>query len=290
MAHFLFVDESGGLGQESPYFVLAGIAVEDRDLWNLVLALQEAEIRIFGRRYTSGSRELKAKKILKKKTFRLAQLPLNVSEEEQRALSKKALDAGYTAGRLELAALSKAKLQYTREALDICARFHCKAFASIVHKNSPAPNPRLLRKDYAYLFERFSYYLEDIAPASLGIIVFDELEKSQSHILVDQMDTYFKRTAKGRQRASYIIPEPFFVHSDLTTGIQLADMVAYIISWGLRFEGMTEPQRPELKEFADQVVRLRARAVREVGGNPNYPIWSFAVIADLRSKDEQDRG
>ncbi len=123
MAHFLFVDESGG--QEAPFHVLAGITVEDRDLWNLVLALQEAEIRIFGRRYTSNDRELKAKKLLKTKTFRLAQLPLNVSEAEQQALAKKALDAGASAERQELAALAKAKLKYTQEALDICARFHC---------------------------------------------------------------------------------------------------------------------------------------------------------------------
>ena len=285
MAHFLFIDESGG--QESPFDVLAGIAVEDRDLWNLVSALQEAEIRIFGRRYTSGERELKATKLLKTKTFRLAQWPLTVSDEEQRELAKKALDAGDSARRPELAALSRAKLKYTQEALDICARFRCKAFASIVHKNSPAPNPAHLRKDYAYLFERFFYYLEDKDQSSSGIIVFDELEKSQSHVLVDQMDNYFKRTAKGRQRASRIVPEPFFVHSDLTTGIQLADIVAYVISWGLRFEGMNEPNRPELKGFADQVVRLRAQAVREVGGNPNYVIWSFAVISDLRPRGDQ---
>ena len=47
--------------QASPYEVLAGVAVEDRDLWNLVLALQEAELRIFGGRYTSGSREIRAR-------------------------------------------------------------------------------------------------------------------------------------------------------------------------------------------------------------------------------------
>ena len=101
MTYFLFIDESGG--QESPFDVLAGVAVEDRDLWNLVLALQEAEIRIFGRRYTNGERELKAKKILKTKTFRLAQLSLNVSEDEQSRLAKKALDYGDLAGRQELA-------------------------------------------------------------------------------------------------------------------------------------------------------------------------------------------
>ncbi|MFQ5615791.1 MAG: DUF3800 domain-containing protein [Anaerolineales bacterium] len=40
-----------------------------------------------------------------------------------------------------------------------------------------------------------------------------------------------------------ITPEPFFVHSDLTTGVQLADLVAYLISWGFRTGDMTRPLR-----------------------------------------------
>ena len=40
--------------------------------------------------------------------------------------------------------------------------------------------PHLLRKDYAYLFERFYYSLEDKEASPAGIIVFDELEKSLS--------------------------------------------------------------------------------------------------------------
>ena len=50
---------------------------------------------------------------------------------------------------------------------------------------------RGLRKDYAYLFERFFYFLEDNAAREQGIVVFDELEKSQSHLLIDQMHRYF---------------------------------------------------------------------------------------------------
>ncbi len=34
MSYMLFIDESGRDLRESPYAVLAGIAVEDRDLWN----------------------------------------------------------------------------------------------------------------------------------------------------------------------------------------------------------------------------------------------------------------
>jgi hypothetical protein len=287
MAYFLFVDESGQDHRESPYEVLAGVAVEDRDLWNLIKALQDAEVRHFGRRYTSDDSELKAKKLLKRKTFRQAK-QMVITEDEVRAGAKRCLDSGSQAGRLEQTALALAKLNYVREAFDICSRFRCKAFAIAVDRKSPTPSPQHLRKDYAYLFERFFYFLEDVDSTSSGIVVFDELEKSQSHILLDQMDWYFEFTAKGRQRASQIIPEPFFVHSDLTTGIQLADLVAYVISWGVRFEGMNEPAREELKSFAEQVCRLRHRAVREVNGNSNFGIWSFAFITDLRPRDEQD--
>ena len=70
MAYFLFIDESGQDRRESPYEVLAGVAIEDRDLWNLLQTIQEAEIRLFGERYSGGSRELKAKKLLKRKVFR----------------------------------------------------------------------------------------------------------------------------------------------------------------------------------------------------------------------------
>jgi hypothetical protein len=87
-----------------------------------------------------------------------------------------------------------------------------------------------LRKDYAYLFERFFYFLEDTDQNASGIVVFDELEKSKSHLLLQQMDRYFKRTNKGQQRAAQIIPELFFVHSELTTGVQLADIAAYLLS------------------------------------------------------------
>lgn len=52
MGYFLFVDESGQDHRDSPYEVLAGLAVEDRDLWNLVKALTDVEILVFGRRYT----------------------------------------------------------------------------------------------------------------------------------------------------------------------------------------------------------------------------------------------
>ena len=102
------------------------------------------------------------------------------------------------------------------------------------------------------------------------------------------MDRYFKLTARGRQRSSQILPEPLFVHSDLTTGIQLADLVAYTISWGVRFKGMDAPVRPELRQLAQRVTQLRHHSIREVNQTPNFGVWSLAYIRDLRSKEERD--
>jgi hypothetical protein len=285
MSYFLFIDESGHDHGDSPYEVLAGVAIEDQNLWNLIQAIQQAELRNFGTRYSAQENELKGKRLLKKKVFRHAvQLP-EIELRERQTLARKCLEKGDTAGRRELTALAQAKLAYVSEVFDITARFRCKAFASIVLKNAPAPptSGHHLRKDYAYLFERFYYFLEDVSPDAQGIIVFDERERSESHILIDQLDNYFKRSSKGRQRAGRIIPEPFFVHSDLTTGIQIADLIAYIVSWSFRTNQLTEPRREELAPFASQVAGLRCRAIREVEGNTQFVIWSFAVIADLRA-------
>lgn len=287
MAFLLFVDESGQDQQESPYEVLAGVAVEDRDLWNMIQTLHVAEQKNFGTTYRGSDRELKARKLLTRKVYRLSsQLP-QMPLAAQSQFARRCLEAGESAGKQEMTALAQAKINYVREALQICQLYHCKAFASIVPKSSPRPLKGLLRKDYAYLFERFFYFLEDMGTTVSGLVVFDELDKSKSHILTSQMDRYFKETQKGRQFASQVIPEPFYVHSDLTTGIQLADLVAYIISQSVRLKNMNEPARLEMKDLANMVCDLRYLAKRDIDGTTKNGVWSFAVITDLRPKNEK---
>ncbi len=288
MAWFLFVDESGHDRLASPYEVLAGVAIRDHVLRELIARLHDAEVASFGGRYSDGRRELKGSVLLKRKVFRHGALHAELDLADLPALACAALDDGARANARMLKALAVAKLDYVAAVFDTCARFGCRAFASIVEIDAQPTAGRGLRKDYAYLFERFFYFLEDNASDEQGIVVFDELEKSKSHLLIDQMHRYFEETAVGRHRASRIIPEPFFVHSDLTTGVQIADLLAYVISWGFRMPRMTKPARAELAPFARQIARLRYRAVRERLGNPEFEIWSFARIADLRTQAERD--
>jgi len=294
MSCLLFLDESGVDQHDSPYEVLAGVAIQDQHLWNLICRIQEAEIEHFGRRVTSEALELKGKALLKRKTFRLAaQLP-PIETSERSRLAESCLEKGLRAkGRAtasgathsELTALAQAKLAFVNRIFELCGSHYVKAFASIVPKSAPRPAGGFLRKDYAYLFERFFYFLEDSRPGDLGLVIFDELERSQCHLLINQMSLYFRTTAKGRLRAARVIPEPFFVHSELTTLIQISDLVAYITAWGIRFGTMSEPRREELGPLGEMVCELRYRTRRL--DQADFPIWSFTVIEDLRPREER---
>jgi hypothetical protein len=287
MAWFLFIDESGHDRRDAPYEVLAGIAIKDARLWPLIVDLHDAEVRRFGRRYSAGGGELKGRKILKVKVCRQAELNCHLDEAEIPILAKAALDDGARAGVRELKALALAKLAYVEDVFSICERYGCRAFASIVETNSPDSGTEGLRKDYAYLFQRFFYFPEDASPQEQGVIVFDELEKSRSHILIEQSHKYFKETAIGRRRANLVIPEPLFVHSDLTTGVQIADLIAYCISWGFRTPQMRKPARLDLNRYSRKIANLRYSTRREIYGR-DLQVWSYAHITDLRTRSERE--
>ena len=281
MSWTLFIDESGQDGRQSPYEVLAGVAIEDRKLWPLIRKLSDAQLRIFGiRLFEAYGSEAKAQKLLKAKVFKHANQMRPIADDQRAIWAREIILDGTEVTKERLTALGQAKVAYCNLALDLCHDAGAKAFASIVPRGAPRPEADMLRKDYAYLFERVFYFLNSIEGDSMGYLVFDELDKSASHILLSQLNAYFINTANGRSRARLIIPEPFFVHSDLTTMIQIVDLVAYIISWGVRLRGMDEPKRAELDNLSSKVMQLRF-SQRTSAGYTNY---GFKVINDLRPK------
>ncbi|NOZ80028.1 MAG: DUF3800 domain-containing protein [Acidobacteria bacterium] len=290
MSIFLFIDESGIDQNESPYEVLAGVSVDARRLWDLIVAIGKAEESYFGQRISEGALELKGKKLLKRKTFRLAEQMPQFGASARKRRTRDCLEKGKQGlppTRDELTALAQTKVAFVKRALTLCAEYRVHAFASIVPRDAPRPESSFLRKDYSYLFERFFYFLENEHPREVGVVVFDELERSRCHILHDQMSLYFKDTATGMQRAMRILPEPFFVHSELTTAVQLADLVAYLIVWGLRFGPMNEPRRKELEALVRLVEDLRYRTTREDRSGDTWTIWSFTYIPNLRPETER---
>jgi len=294
----LFVDESGTDRREAPYEVLAGVTVRERDLWNLIQAIRTAERDHFGTTLSALGIEFKGKKLLKRKTFRLAAQGDPLPPDRRRALVYEFLQKGRreAAGgpieprlRDEFTAYGQAVLAFVERVYELCAAFRVQVFASMVAPDAPRPGGDFLRKDYAYLFERYFYYLEDVSADETGLIVFDELERARCRRLLDQMERYFLHTARGRYRSGRIVPEPFFVHSDLTTAVQIADIVAYSLNWGLRLHRMDRPTRPEMEPFGQRAFNLRYVGHRrsELNGEI-WPVYGIIHIDDMRPRGERD--
>jgi hypothetical protein len=293
---FLFIDESGSDRKEAPYEVLAGISVSERKAWSLIQAIQTLQTELFGVQLSTVLKEFKGSQLLHRKRFRLAsQLPL-IPTDERRDFTLSLLEKGRRARetgveekatRAELTAYAQASLEYADALLSTCADYGVKVFASMVETSSPRPNPTVLRKDVAYLFERFYYSLQESKGDDYGIVVFDELDVTQSQRISGQMRQYFSATRTGQRRAEWIFPEPFFVHSDLTTLVQVADLVAYCLNWGWRLPGkMTKATRGELEPFGVKVAALQYRG-RVSKGTKRYPVYGICHIKDLRPKGER---
>ena len=91
----LFIDESGHNRSGTPCEVLAGIAVAEDGLWNMVRAIRSAEKDHFGdylREIHGG--EMKAKKLLKPDRFREAQRPVPIAPDDCIAMANSLLRKG----------------------------------------------------------------------------------------------------------------------------------------------------------------------------------------------------
>ena len=296
----LFIDESGHDGKSMPCQVLAGVAVAAENLWDLVKTIRSAERECFGG-YLRDLLTVEAKGhvLLKAKRFKSAARLVAIVSEDIVALANSCLKKGKEASKRgladsgaterEIVAYSRQVLAFVHQVLDAAASFGVKVFASVVDAAAPQPEPGRLRKDYVYLFERYFYFLETLSPRERGLVVFDELDKSQSHILLQQMSAYFLGTHTGRYRSTRIVPEPFFVHSDLTTGVFLADLAAYILAWAWRLRNMLQPTRKELLPYA-----IKLHDMQFVGQKPKpsgdgiWHLFGIRYLDDLRGQFDRD--
>ena len=290
----LFLDESGTDHRTTPYEVLAGVAVRETIMWSLIQAVRTSERNHFGMLLSEAEVEPKGTTLLKTKIFRLASQSNPIPSEERvrlvnSFLVKSRQEASghhprYT--RNEFTAYGQAVLDFVRDVYAICGQHELKVFASVVSHDAPKTGDDILRKDYSYLFERFYYYIEDLTSTEeMGLLVFDERDKNFCKRLCAQMEVYFLQTGRGLVRSSRIVPEPFFVHSDITTAVQVADIVAYSINWGLRLNRMDKSTRPEMEEFGQLAQNLQYIGHR--GKHGNTTVYGIKYIDDLRPRSER---
>ncbi len=256
MSWMLFLDESGHDHKTVPYEIHGGIAVHDSKLWPFLLAIKQLELNCFGAQISSYGQELKGCKLLDRKRFKFASQAPIMSDAQRTKSCRQFLQKGTEKGTPvseEFCAYGQACIKMVEELFAVLQSFDAHIFASVVPRSTPHHIPsssEYLRKDHVFLFERFFYLLE--RDKEHGLIVMDEVQKEEDRRFTRKMESYFTKTATGRFRATSIIPSPFFVSSDMTYAVQVADIVIYCINLGFRLpkQGMNEPVRGEIKDLA----------------------------------------
>jgi Protein of unknown function (DUF3800) len=265
MSYLLFLDESGHDHKNMPYEIHGGVALHASKLWPFVKALSNLEQAAFGdflHRYKS---EIKGWKLLDKDRLAWAKQDALMDEVSRRKHCLGFLNKGLdkkSPTRPEFTAYGQACVMMARGIFDLLREHEAKIFAAAIPRSVAKPETfeadEYLRKDIVFLLERYFYLLE--LERETGLIVLDETDKTLDRRFVSRLERYFKLTHMGRNRSVRIVPSPFFVASDMTYPVQVADVCIYAINQGFRLpkSGMDAPVREDIqKEFSQQIGALQ---------------------------------
>jgi hypothetical protein len=116
----------------------------------------------------------------------------------------------------------------------------------------------------------------------MGLLVMDEVEKTEDRRFVQRLHDYFVKTGPGRERCRWIVPSPFFVSSDMALPVQVADVVIYTINWGYRHPAeMTAPTRPEIESrYGVRIEKLKWKG-EGYDGARTYRSFGIVCVPDL---------
>lgn len=267
MSWLLFLDESGHDHKSMPYEVRGGVALHAGELWPFVQDVQRLELSAFGTMLHQFGKELKGCKLLDKDRFKWADQGPVMSGEERRKNCRSFLTKGLEKKpptRDEFTAYGQACLEMVRGVFQLLRDHKAHLFAAAIPRDIAKPATyevaEYLRKDQVFMLERYFYFLE--AHQEHGLLVMDEVEKTEDRRFVRRLEGYFSKTQTGRYRSQWIVPSPFFVASDMAYGVQAADMAIYCVNWGFRLptRGMDAATRDEIAtEFGPWLNQLQFR-------------------------------
>lgn len=93
----------------------------------------------------------------------------------------------------------------------------------------------LHKKAYEFLLERIEHYIAEVHPKHQALIVMDDTSKKLNQA-VAMKHAFFQRAGNQNLRFRHIVEYPFFTRSELSNGVQLADLLAYNVYRAFRDE------------------------------------------------------
>ena len=269
MSWSLFIDEAVDKHGDSPYKVVAGLAIEDKHIWPLTIKLNDANLHYFGRQLRApNSAYLKAGDLLSRDIFKEAQTELMVSNAERIRLIHDALSNNDSQTNDQKTALAQAKILYCRFIINLIRDYEVRAFAVMApsHMDTSQVSTNL-RRDYSHLLERFFYFVDDQTSPQVGYLILSDLNKYT--VTANSISDYFLKTKIGKLRSKCILPEPLFARGRVNVFFQAASLLAYALSWNFQirtrrfqrsFSGdAISPHIERRKEGLELQIRFRSR-------------------------------
>ena len=96
------------------------------------------------------------------------------------------------------------------------------------HLQDHITHETLHKKAYEFLLERIEHFMAEYHPKHRALIVMDDTSKELNQA-VAMKHAYFQRAGNQNMRFKHIVEYPFFTRSELSNGVQLADLLAYNI-------------------------------------------------------------
>lgn len=132
-------------------------------------------------------------------------------------------------------------------------------FASIVFAQQDldlsCANVKQLERPFYYLFERIDLFMKENHPGLMAKIIFDDRGIQNNKKISASVSNFFHKSSAG-QSFNNIIKVPFFGISTENVGIQIADIVAYVL--GNRFTG----KRKQMEFFKKaKEIEFKSRAL-----------------------------
>lgn len=106
----------------------------------------------------------------------------------------------------------------------------------------------LHKKAYEFLLERIQHYMRDEHPKHQALIIMDDTSK-QLNRAVAMKHAFFQRSGNVHLQFPQIVEYPFFTVSELSNGVQLADLLAYNAYRAFKREDLSYPYFKMLLPF-----------------------------------------
>lgn len=163
---------------------------------------------------------------------------------------------------------SPKKQEFAEEVISLCKLHGVRAFAlGLKNPGSLALDTLtepLAYRAYSRILERVEAMMVEDYPAEMAIIALDSQDRATDTKRARAFGNFLYGSALGRS-ISRIVETPFFVSSAATTGIQIADLVAYALA-------QQNLGRDNLKHIGDRIRELEWRSNRT---DVEFPMRGF---------------